>query len=292
MATARTSAAPVNRIPSARTSRSFSFGITMITSAPTIGSSVVIVMAEFSHPSSNPRSPFRRASMKTIASTSDAHEQDRRVPLDVAGLDVLQERRRWRRRCRRRRSPRRRSRRGRTRSTTCARPRAAAAAPFTMASSTFWLNQYTPADTRVAHRVDDALHVERVDVVAVLEHVPRAARARLQRIASPGRSVERVAHAVTMPPSAATVPTQRDPRHEVQRLGIASKNTHLTNDARRAAARPGTRRSRSRSARTTSGPAMRGGDSCGCAVAPYVPKNVMQHHARRVEGREHRGDEQ
>src|SRR6185295_2257352 len=91
MAAANTSAAPVNRIPSARTSRSFSLGTMMITSAPATGSSVVIVMADSSHPLIEPSLSLSDQLREDDRQHQDAHEQERHVPLDVAGLDVLQE---------------------------------------------------------------------------------------------------------------------------------------------------------------------------------------------------------
>src|SRR6266496_3170056 len=92
IATARMTAAPVNTIPSARTRRSRSLGTMMITSAPATGSSVVIVIADLSHPLIEP--PLSSSSdqlREDHGQHEDADEQERHVALDVAGLDVLQQ---------------------------------------------------------------------------------------------------------------------------------------------------------------------------------------------------------
>src|SRR4249919_24891 len=91
MAMAKTSAAPVNRIPSARTNRSFSLGTMMITSAPATGSSVVIVMVDSSHPLIEPSLSLSDQIRENDRQHQHPHEQERDVPLDVAGLDVPQE---------------------------------------------------------------------------------------------------------------------------------------------------------------------------------------------------------
>src|SRR6266545_2400585 len=91
IATARTSAAPVNRIPRARTSRSRSLGTMMITSAPATGSSVVIVIADLSQPLIEPPLSSSDQLREDDGQHQDADEQERHVPLDVAGLDVLQQ---------------------------------------------------------------------------------------------------------------------------------------------------------------------------------------------------------
>src|SRR4029078_4066900 len=89
IATASTSAAPVMRIPRRRIVRSFSFGITAITNAPTMGNKVVIVIAEFSHVIWLSRS-LSHDPDEDDGQGEHAHEQSDRVPLHVAGLQGFQ----------------------------------------------------------------------------------------------------------------------------------------------------------------------------------------------------------
>src|SRR2546430_683218 len=91
MATASTSATPVNRMPRPRTSRSLSFGTIRITSAPRIGIIVVTVMAEFCHVIEPSLSSLSGCLDEHDGQRDHADEQSDRVPLHVAVLDVLQQ---------------------------------------------------------------------------------------------------------------------------------------------------------------------------------------------------------
>src|SRR3954454_16962296 len=90
MATARISAAPVNTMPRARIIRSLDEGIMTITSAPRIGSNVVIVMAEFCQVI-GVSLPLSRDSCEDDGQRDDAGEQEDGVALHVTGLQVPQD---------------------------------------------------------------------------------------------------------------------------------------------------------------------------------------------------------
>src|SRR5260221_10647429 len=83
-------AAPVNAMPRARTVRSFSFGMKAITSAPTIGRNVAIVIAELSQVIGSSLSCSSRV-CEDDHERYHADEDERGVALHVTGLDVLQE---------------------------------------------------------------------------------------------------------------------------------------------------------------------------------------------------------
>src|SRR6202162_2431161 len=179
MATASTNAAPVTRIPRPRTSLSLSLGTRTITSAPTMGNSVVIVMAEFcqvipSHSLSSSLDEDDRQS-------DDANEQAHRVPLHVAGLDELE----------------------RPAGLPGGLPRRVpepvdhvAVEPRDESGDATSKHRRAVDDPvqhlligpvhrgrqLVAHREDDRPHVEGVDVVAVLEDVPERSKPTLKRI--------------------------------------------------------------------------------------------------------------
>src|SRR6266540_1097779 len=83
-----TSAAPEKRMPSARISRSIVPGMAAMTRAPMVGRNTARVTAHFSQPLIPlPLSEDRDAYRKE----HDPAEQSDRIPLDVPGLDVLQE---------------------------------------------------------------------------------------------------------------------------------------------------------------------------------------------------------
>ncbi len=87
IATAEISAAPVKTMPRPRTALSFSFGMNMITTAPSRGRKVVIVIAEFS------QVMVRSLSCdldEDDGQRDDADEEPGGIPLDVARLDELQ----------------------------------------------------------------------------------------------------------------------------------------------------------------------------------------------------------
>ncbi len=169
-------------------------------------------------------------------------------------------------------------------------PRAASAAPLTTPSSTFWLNQLTPADNRVAHRVHDRPHVEGVDVVPVLEHVPqRPHRSDWSRVSRLAVLVESVAGG--QPEQRAHRREQRDPRHEIPPRG-SPRRRPTARRPRRAAARRADRRPTVAAASATSGPVIVAGDSCGCAVALVLAEEREQHHAHRVERGDDRGHQE
>src|SRR6266542_5246560 len=92
MTTPTISAAAVNSTPRERTSRSRSLGVNAMTSAPTRGRNVAIEMAQSSHPLFI-RSPSSRASNPGDHDGQHHHadEQERRVALDVARLQVPEE---------------------------------------------------------------------------------------------------------------------------------------------------------------------------------------------------------
>ena len=75
-----------------------------------------------------------------------------------------------------------------------------------------------------------------------------------------------------MPSPAASVPNAAIQKTKCS-ASISSKKTHLPN-ANRRIGEPRKPRNAVAPARATSGPVIEGGDSCGCAVPRYSPKNV------------------
>ena len=134
----------MNRVPSARISPVLPRGIRTITSAPTSGRNVVIVMAELCQVI-EPHFPWSRDTRRRWPARS-RRRTGPRVALHVAGLDVAQDAA-----GRVRPSPTpftapsitRRSKHHERR-----RPATECPPPFTTPSRTFWLNQYTAADDR------------------------------------------------------------------------------------------------------------------------------------------------
>src|SRR5437867_10489713 len=92
MTTPAISAPAVMSTPSERTSRSRSLGMNAMTSAPTRGRNVAIEMAQFSHPlfirspSPGPSDPGDHDGQHDYAD-----EQERRVALDIARLQVAEQ---------------------------------------------------------------------------------------------------------------------------------------------------------------------------------------------------------